>query len=64
MYINTHVVHGANGIVRVDYDAILVADRSRLQLVAGRPVVRFRLAGHVLDVPDAFIENLYKGEFN
>lgn len=54
----THVVHCANGIVRVDNDAVLIADRSRLQFVTGRPVVRFRMGGHVIDVPDAFVQDL------
>lgn len=56
--INTHVVHSANGIVRIDNDAVLVADRSRLQFEAGRSVKRFRSAWHVVDVPDAFVEHL------
>lgn len=53
-----YVIDCTYGAVIEHNFAILLADRSRLQLTSGLLIVRFRRDGDVLDVADAFVKHL------
>lgn len=55
---STYVVHGTSRVVVVHDDAILFAYRARLQLLAGRLVVRFRRFRCVVQVIHALLKHL------